>query len=100
MSSSRNAAQLAKRKADELEDFGGPNQQEAFSQDVIDAGTSLMQQMLSSWVEQHPATGAADGEDVEMDDSAAELDTLKKCYEQYRTELEANPWCRSVLAGL
>ncbi|KZV87734.1 DNA mismatch repair protein [Exidia glandulosa HHB12029] len=95
---------LARRKADELEDFGGEGQ-ETFPQEVIDAGTRLMQQMFAAWLEQHPdPTAAGDGEDVTMDmddvGDAAELDTLKQCYEQYRTELEANPWCRSVLAGL
>lgn len=95
---------LAKRKADELEDFGGTHDQEAFSQEVIDAGTRLMQQIFSAWLEQHPGTAsAAGGEDVAMEETgneSVELDALKQCFEQYRAELENNPWCRSVLAGL
>ncbi|EJD43340.1 DNA mismatch repair protein [Auricularia subglabra TFB-10046 SS5] len=91
---------LARRKADELEDFSGPAQ-EAFSQDVIDAGTRLMQEMLSTWLAQHPGTATqGDDGDVVMEDATADIDALKQCYEQYRLELEANPWCRSVLAGL
>jgi len=65
-----------------------------------------MQEVFSMWLAMHPVDASA-GEDVEMDgaepsgaDPATQVEDLRQCYEQYRVELEANPWCRSVLAGL
>jgi len=94
---------LAKRKADELEDFGDDGgQQIKFSKVEMEEGAKLVEEFMKSWMK-----GTTDGEDVVMEDAnalgandAAEMKHLQECFEKYRPRLEANLWCREVMQSL
>ncbi|KAJ7021388.1 muts domain V-domain-containing protein [Mycena alexandri] len=95
-----NVVKLARKKADELEDFGGEKRIDSeFSVDVTDEGIKIVDELLSAWA--HPA---GVGEDIVMadaDDSPeTQLEELKRCVAQFRTKIEANPWLVSVLGSL
>ncbi|TDL24664.1 DNA mismatch repair protein MSH2 [Rickenella mellea] len=92
---------LAKRKADELEDFGDKDRDTVpkFSPDVMEEGSKLIEELLQTWASQC----ASPDEDVIMDeDTAADKDVtiLKKCVEQYHDQIQANPWIQSILTTL
>ncbi|KAI1798056.1 DNA mismatch repair protein [Ganoderma leucocontextum] len=91
---------LARKKADELEDFNHERSEPELPADVVEAGTKLVEEMLRAWVSK---TGH-DGEDVVMGDEEAspeeQLEELKRCVEQFRPRIESNPWAQSVLASL
>ena len=92
--------QLARKKADELEDFNHEKSEPELPADVVEEGTKLVEEMLRAWASR---TGH-DGEDVVMGDEEAspeeELEELKRCVEQFRPRIESNPWAQSVLASL
>ncbi|THH29236.1 hypothetical protein EUX98_g4951 [Antrodiella citrinella] len=101
-----NVVKLAKRKADELEDFNASSTDEAdaqFAPEVVEEGTKLIEQLLREWSASQ--VNGAD-EDISMtdeadeDDSEVQLAELKKCIEKYRGRLEENPWVRHVLQTL
>ncbi|KAF8922254.1 muts domain V-domain-containing protein [Mucidula mucida] len=93
---------LARRKAEELEDFGGEskNAETEMPEEVTEEGIALVEEFLAAW-----ASGAdvdVDGEDVVMDDieavsNEAQLARLRSCVERFGPRIEANPWLRSVL---
>ncbi|KAJ7255187.1 hypothetical protein C8J57DRAFT_1345706, partial [Mycena rebaudengoi] len=59
---------LARRKADELEDFGGKKKHDSgFSPGLTDEGIKLVEELLLEWSSQ---SGGADGEDVVMADDS------------------------------
>lgn len=93
---------LAKRKADELEDFGGDDDSATkFSPEVTEEGSKLVQDLMRSWAMQT----SQDSEDVDMDvgdDDRAEeeLSALRQCVEQYKDRIESNPWIQSLLTTL
>ncbi|KAI0073650.1 DNA mismatch repair protein [Panus rudis PR-1116 ss-1] len=98
-----NVVKLAKRKADELEEFNSETDTDAsqFPPEVVEEGNKLIEEMLRTWSSQQ------DGEDVVMadedhseEDAEAQLEELRKCFSQYRSKIEANPWARSVVASL
>ncbi|GBE87515.1 DNA mismatch repair protein msh-2 [Sparassis crispa] len=97
-----NVVKLARRKADELEDFNNAGEPE-LPADVVEEGTKIVEELLRTWASH---TDRRDGEDVIMADgddelsSSAQLEELKKCVEQFRPRIEANPWVQSVLASL
>ena len=121
--SNRQRFQLAKQKADELEDFNTgmltsgialrllfdvrlpiDNESEMdVDPGVVEEGTRLVEQLLKTWVAR---TSAQDGEDVVMvdgdgvDESEAQLAELKRCLEEFRPQLEGNLWVQKVLATL
>jgi len=94
---------LAKRKAEELEDFGAenmPSRESQFSPEVIESGVQIIEELLKTWASRAPA---ADDEDVVMADDLspeAELAELKSCFSTYQERLENNPWVQSLLASL
>ncbi|KAJ6454605.1 muts domain V-domain-containing protein [Mycena sanguinolenta] len=93
-----NVVKLARRKADELEDFGGEKRIESeFPPEVTDEGIKIVDELLSAWA--HPPH---DGEDVVMTDDTpqAQLEQLKRCVAQFQPRIEANPWVLSVLGSL
>ncbi|KAG8982990.1 MutS-like protein, partial [Tulasnella sp. 427] len=93
---------LAKRKADELEDFGETDDQQPakHSRTEIDEGTEIVQGVLQEWVSRTGATGLDGDGDVAMGGgggaSASEMSVeeqlvvLKKCMEEAREKLEGN----------
>ncbi|KAH9933894.1 DNA mismatch repair protein [Fomitopsis serialis] len=98
-----NVVKLAKRKADELEDFNTEKRGEPeLPADVVEEGTKIIEELLRTWAAN---TSQEDGEDIVMadtDDSvaSAQLAQLKKCVEQFRPQIEGNAWVQSVLASL
>ncbi|KAI0292908.1 DNA mismatch repair protein [Russula brevipes] len=96
--------QLAKRKAEELEDFGteqAPSQESQFSPEVIESGVQIVEELLKTWTSRTPS--GADDEDVVMSDDLspeAQLAELKNCFSAYQTRIESNPWVQSLLASL
>ncbi|PIL27652.1 hypothetical protein GSI_10804 [Ganoderma sinense ZZ0214-1] len=91
---------LARKKADELEDFNHEKLEPELPADVVEEGTKLVEEMLRAWASK---TGH-DGEDVVMGDEEAspeeQLEELKSCVEQFRPRIESNLWAQSVLASL
>ncbi|KAG6888939.1 hypothetical protein C0995_004794 [Termitomyces sp. Mi166 len=99
-----NVIKLAKRKADELEDFGtdiaGP-EEEAIPADVTEEGLQIMEDFLRTW---SSLPSGDDGEDVVMgdvdQDPDAQLQELRQCMEEFRPRIEKNRWLQSVLSSL
>lgn len=95
---------LAKRKAEELEDFGSeqaPSQESQFSPEVIENGVQIVEELLKTWASQTPS--AAHDEDVVMSDDLspeAQLAELKNCFSAYQEKIDNNPWVQSLLASL
>lgn len=94
---------LAKRKADELEDFGGEHKREyTHPQEVTDEGSKIVEEFLTTWATQC-AAAKADGDDIVMEtdeDVDREIAILKETLEKYRDRIEGNPWVQSLLATL
>ncbi|KZT68906.1 DNA mismatch repair protein [Daedalea quercina L-15889] len=99
-----NVVKLAKQKADELEDFntdekhGDPE----LSAEVVEEGTKIIEDLLRTWVAN---ASEKDGEDIVMSDDdpdsvAVQLAELKKCFEQFRPQIERNEWVQRALASL
>ena len=92
--------QLARKKADELEDFNHEKAEPELPADVVEEGTKLVEEMLRAWASK---TGH-DGEDVVMGDEEAspeeQLEELKRCVEQFRHRIENSPWAQNVLTSL
>jgi DNA mismatch repair protein MSH2 len=94
---------LARKKADELEDFGAGagKEAEALPEEVVSEGVTLVEEMLRKW-----AGGAGADGDVEMGDTEgardpeAQLARLKACMEEYRERMEGNAWVQGVIASL
>ncbi|QRV82157.1 DNA mismatch repair protein MutS [Ceratobasidium sp. AG-Ba] len=100
-----NVVKLAKRKAEELEDFGGDSAAPDFSKEVTEEGAKVLEDVLREWAKRtgNTAAGEKDGEDVAMeagDDIEEQLRVLKEVFEKHRSEIEGNAWCQSVLASL
>lgn len=115
---------MAKRKADELEDFNSGQIIASFlhlclahldflerdeleaglSPDVIEEGTRIVEQLLTTWASR-TSPGVQDGEDVVMEedsDASAEIQLaeLKACVEEFRPQVEGNLWVQRLLASL
>ncbi|KAG5637197.1 hypothetical protein H0H81_005410 [Sphagnurus paluster] len=115
-----NVVKLAKRKADELEDFGigkfrAPNTRphltlrcedlkpvegaDAIPSEVTEEGLKIMEEFLHKWSSQT----YGDGEDVIMsegdDDPEAQVQQLRKCMDEFRPRIENNAWLQSVLSS-
>lgn len=99
--------QLAKRKAEELEDFGGqslssdpvlkahPSDDTAqnaiskFSKTETDEGTRVVKSFLDEW-----KARTADSSAMNEDDQVAEL---RKVAEEYQEKFAASPWIQGLL---
>ncbi|KAH8110312.1 DNA mismatch repair protein MSH2 [Phellopilus nigrolimitatus] len=93
---------LAKKKADELEDFGGEHDGASrLPQEVTDEGSKIIEEMLQAWASRCANSGQ-DGDDIVMEGDEVEKDiaVLKECVEKYRTRIEGNPWIQSLLTTL
>ncbi|KAJ6578594.1 DNA mismatch repair protein [Mycena sp. CBHHK59/15] len=94
-----NVVKLARKKADELEDFGGEKKIDSdFSSELSEDGIKIVEELLLAWA----SPPEDDSEDVAMvDDSPeAQLEELKRCVAQFQPRIEANPWLVSVLGSL
>lgn len=60
-----------------------------------------MQEVLREWVAR--TTSGQDGEDVAMEEEVSaekQLEELKRCFEEFRPQVEGNAWCRTLLETL
>ncbi|KAF4616671.1 hypothetical protein D9613_008625 [Agrocybe pediades] len=90
---------LAKKNAQELEDFHEDKPKISFAPDVVDAGIDAMQSFFRDWA------GSQAQEDVDMDmdvDGSVEsqLADLKRHVEKMRPLISSNPWLQSVITEL
>ncbi|KAF9459138.1 DNA mismatch repair protein [Collybia nuda] len=99
-----NVVKLAKRKADELEDFGhvDKDKDDRISKEVTDEGIQVMEEFLRAW---STRGSGDDGDDVIMaagddQDPEAQVQELKACLEEFRPRIESNQWLQSVLSSL
>ncbi|KAI5480523.1 DNA mismatch repair protein MSH2 [Pseudohyphozyma bogoriensis] len=103
---------LAKRKADDLEDFSedptAVNLSSSHTPEEIASGTALVEEMLNAWAAATAELGTTADGDVAMTDVdtegmppavAREYAPLKKCFDEYRERLEANAWARDVFSA-
>ncbi|KAB5589999.1 DNA mismatch repair protein msh-2 [Ceratobasidium theobromae] len=67
-----NVVKLAKRKAEELEDFGGKSDAPDLSKEVTEEGAKILEQVLGEWAKRTGVSGERDGEDVAMEDESPE----------------------------
>ncbi|KAF5390577.1 hypothetical protein D9757_002738 [Collybiopsis confluens] len=87
---------LAKAKADELEDFGGDDQDMNVDvpAEVADEGIKIVEEFLRSWAV------PKDGEDEVMDEEISaeeQFEQLKAHVDKYLPQIEKNPWLKSLL---
>ncbi|PBK98891.1 DNA mismatch repair protein [Armillaria gallica] len=94
---------LARRKAEELEDFGGADDSmdNDMPVDVTNEGIAIVEELLSTWA----ASQTQDGEDVVMEDiddvsPEVQLEELKRCFDDFRPKIEGNAWLQFLLATL
>ncbi|KAI6001586.1 DNA mismatch repair protein [Pisolithus orientalis] len=95
-----NVVKLAKRKAEELEDFAvGQHPQQEHSNEVTEEGIHIVEGLLRRWSE---STGGGDDEDVVMEDVSpeAQLEELRRCVEEFRPQIERNAWVQSLIVAL
>ncbi|KAG9311644.1 DNA mismatch repair protein [Chiua virens] len=95
-----NVVRLAKRKADELEDFAvGQHVAPPHSDEVTEEGIQIVEELLRTWAE---STSGMDGEDVAMEDASADaqLEELCRCVETFRPRFEGNAWVQSMISSL
>ena len=113
--------QLAKRKADELEEFSKgtsvrydatptfsrvtwcPDQTDAAVEDipkeVAEEGMQIVEDVLRAWTSRTSAPQDAmdvDGED-DVFDVEAELTALRSCFEEFKPKTEGNKWVQTML---
>lgn len=66
----------------------------------MEEGAKIAEAFLRAWTEAKSMPLQA-GDDVVMSDASdeygEELEGLKRCYEQFRSQIEGNPWCREIL---
>ncbi|KAH0834904.1 DNA mismatch repair protein [Lanmaoa asiatica] len=95
-----NVVKLAKRKADELEDFAvGQHPEPQHSDEVMEEGIQIVEELLRKWAE---STSGPDGEDVVMEDASedTQLEELRRCVEAFRPRIEGNAWVQSMISSL
>ncbi|KAI0321421.1 DNA mismatch repair protein [Amylostereum chailletii] len=99
---------LARRKADELEDFNTDKTSEEpnISPEATEEGIRLVEELLKTWSSRvSSASRATDGDDVVMSDvhdvsPEAQLDELKTLFAEYQSRLDQNLWVQNVIASL
>lgn len=94
------ALQLAKRKADELEDFAvGQHPEPQHSDTVMEEGIQIVEDLLRTWAE---STSGTDDEDVVMEDVSADaqLEELRQCVKAFQPRIEGNAWVQSMISAL
>lgn len=87
---------MARKKADELEDFGNKSKDlPEVSPEVADEAIDVVYKVLQDWV------SSQDGEDVVMGDASADqsqdLASLREALERYKPQIEGNEWLQQML---
>lgn len=93
---------LAKRKAEELEDYdeedpeSGRSVLDSLPEDVTKEGAALVDEFLKTWASrtQHADAGA---KRARLADPEEELQELRKVADEFRPRIEANGWAAKVL---
>lgn len=85
----------AKRKAEELEDFGNETNSMLYSKEDVEEGTKIMEEFFKAFA----AENGTDQMDID-EDPESQLQSLRICFEKFRPRLEGNAWCKSVLEEL
>lgn len=83
---------MAKRKAEELEDFGDGTEASPASKlpkAEVDEGTEIVRAFMDEW-----RTRAEGG------DGEAQLAALRETVEEYKDKFEGNAWVKNVLEAL
>lgn len=83
---------MAKRKAEELEDFGDGTDASPVAKlpkAEVDAGTEIVRAFLEEWRQR-----------AEGGDGEAQLAALRKTVEEYKGKFEGNAWVQNVLEAL
>ncbi|THV05363.1 DNA mismatch repair protein [Dendrothele bispora CBS 962.96] len=92
---------LARKKADELEDFGDDKHMDTdIPPEVTDEGIAIVQELLKKWASENPRP---DDEDVVMHDeqeTETQLAELRTLVEEFRPRIESNQWLQSLLVSL
>jgi hypothetical protein len=71
------------------------------SKEVTEEGAKIVEQVLGEWASRTGVSGEKDGEDVAMEESPEEqIRVLREVFEKYRSQIEGNAWCQSVLGSL
>ncbi|KAK0203192.1 muts domain V-domain-containing protein [Desarmillaria ectypa] len=94
---------LARRKAEELEDFGSGDDStdNDMPVEVTNEGIAIVEELLSTWA----ASQAQDDDDVVMEgidgvSPEVQLEELKRCFDNFKPKIEGNAWLQSLLATL
>jgi DNA mismatch repair ATPase MutS len=85
---------MAKRKADELEDFSGKDGSEETSTsplEDVERGAKLLKRILLEWKNQVSAKGV-EGNETEM------IGTFKHLIGENKTELDGNLWIKEAMS--
>jgi len=98
-----NVVKLAKRTADELEEFNkGTESTNQVSPEVQDEGITIIESLLHAWSSRTSTSDddamIVDGEENNLD-VQAQLNELKKCVEEFQPKIQGNAWVQSLLAA-
>jgi len=96
---------LAKRKAEELEDYdedepASTSVLDSLPEDVTKEGAALIDEFLKTWAartSQNSEQGEKGTKRPRTADPEAELQELRKVVDEFRPRIEANPWSAKVL---
>jgi len=95
-----NVVKLAKRKAEELEDFGETTAPSKYSRQEMEEGAKLVEDVFRAWTTQNRGEDIIMSETNEDDEVATRLEHLKVIFQQYQPQIEANSWCRDIIYSL
>ncbi|EIM82088.1 DNA mismatch repair protein [Stereum hirsutum FP-91666 SS1] len=99
---------LAKRKADELEDFNtddASNSEADLPPEVTEEGIKIVEEMLKTWASRTSVYPAQlDDGDIVMDDAEMspekQVEELRECMKEFAPRIEGNAWVQKLLATL
>ncbi|KAJ3563218.1 hypothetical protein NP233_g9079 [Leucocoprinus birnbaumii] len=90
-----NVVQLAKQKADELEDFSGDKHAATdIPQNIVHDGIVIMEKMFQDWISH------SDGDVTMLDPDQGQFVALSEQLQNYDSQIERNAWLRSLLEQL
>nr|DBA11318.1 TPA_inf: MSH2 [Pseudozyma tsukubaensis] len=96
---------LAKRKAEELEDYdedepSSTSVLDSLPEDVTKEGAALIDEFLKTWASRTSKLSSQDGSDAKRAkhaDPEAELQELRRVVDEFRPRIEGNAWAAKVL---
>ncbi|KAH9477925.1 DNA mismatch repair protein msh-2 [Psilocybe cubensis] len=91
---------LAKKNAQELEDYNDSEPTKEFSPDVVNSGISIMEDFFRKWSSDNGENGDEDVNMDDDDDDEVQLNNLKKHVNEIRPLIQENPWLQSIITAL